>query len=501
MIQKITALLKDKSRIEKLKKPVANIKKSIEDYFFLRGVTIKKIWIPTAAVVLCGTVFLLGTNAVKVDAVDSIPVAEENLIEAYAVYYRGEHIGIVENKDQADAILNSIQQDFQEQYRMETMLNENIEVEKIMTESRFLSNLTDIKKIVASSIDVKVKAAVLQIDGKDIAVLKDEDSIQRVLERVKEPYKKAIEEEGNALKDIAFEENVEIKYSYVNYSAIENEEEVYKKLIGETEEKQIYTVQEGDTLWDIARAHDMTVEEILQANSMKETDLLKIGMELNLVVPEKQLNVVTVEEIRYTEEIPFETETQKSDSLYTDQTKVVQEGQKGEREIVAKIKRYNGVEKEREIVSETVTKEPVNKVVMKGTKSRPSKVVASRGSGTFIWPTRGRISSRFGQRWGRLHAGIDIANSKGTPIYAAASGTVTFAGYSGSYGKLVKISHGNGLETRYGHMSSIAVSSGSKVKQGQLIGYMGSTGRSTGSHLHFEVRVNGKAVNPLKYLK
>ena len=175
MIQKITALLKDKSRIEKLKKPVANIKKSIEDYFFLRGVTIKKIWIPTAAVVLCGTVFLLGTNAVKVDAVDSIPVAEENLIEAYAVYYRGEHIGIVENKDQADAILNSIQQDFQEQYRMETMLNENIEVEKIMTESRFLSNLTDIKKIVASSIDVKVKAAVLQIDGKDIAVLKDED--------------------------------------------------------------------------------------------------------------------------------------------------------------------------------------------------------------------------------------------------------------------------------------------------------------------------------------
>lgn len=507
MMQKITALLKvDKDRIEKLKQSIKqsikNIRKPIEDYFFLRGITIKKVWIPTAAVFLCGTVSLLGANAVKVDAVDSLPVAEQNLIEACAVYYRGEHIGIVENKKQTDMVLKSIQEDFEEQYHMETMLNENVEIEEIMTESRFLSNLKDIKKIIASSIDVKVKAAVLQIDGEDVAVLKNEDSANWVLEKIKEPYEKAVEEKGNDLKDIAFEENIDIKYSYVNYSAIEDEGEVYKKLIGETEEKQIYTVQEGDTLWDIARAHNMTVEEILLANSsMKETDVLKIGMELNLIVPEKMLNVVTVEEIQYTEEIPFETETQKSNSMYTNQSKVVQEGQKGEQLVVAKVKKYNGIEKEREIVSKTVTKEPVNKIVMKGTKTPPSNIVASRGSGTFIWPTNGRISSKFGTRWGRLHAGIDIANSKGTPIYAAASGTVTFSGYSGNYGKMVKISHGNGLETRYAHMSSIAVSKGSSVKKGQLIGYMGSTGNSTGSHLHFEVRVNGKAVNPLNYLK
>jgi len=503
MLQKITALLKiDKSRTEKLKKSVTNIGKAIEDYFFLRGINIKKVWIPATTAVLCGTVLFFGANAVKVNAVDSLPIVEQNLIGAYAVYYRGEHIGIVENKNQTDAILKSIQKDFEEQYHMETMLNENIEIEKIMTESRFLSNLSDIKKIIASNIDVKVKAAVLQIDGQDIAVLKNEDSVEWVLKKVKEPYEKEAQEKGSDLKDIAFEEDVEIKYSYVDYSMIEDEDEVYKKLLGETEEKQTYIVQEGDTLWDISRAYNMTVEEVLLANpSVKETDVLKIGMELNMIVPEKQLNVVTVEEIRYTEEIPFETETQKSNSMYTNQTKIVQEGQKGEQEVVAKVKKYNGVEKEREIVSKTIIKEPVNKVVMVGTKSPISNIVASRGNGTFAWPTQGSISSRFGTRWGRLHAGVDIANSKGTPIYAAASGTVTFAGSSGNYGKLVKISHGNGLETRYAHMSSIVVSKGRSVKKGQLIGYMGSTGNSTGSHLHFEVRVNGKAVNPLQYLK
>ena len=121
-------------------------------------------------------------------------------------------------------------------------------------------------------------------------------------------------------------------------------------------------------------------------------------------------------------------------------------------------------------------------------------------AGRLAWPTKGRITSRFGRRWGRLHKGIDIANSKGTPIYAADSGTVTFAGRQGGYGRMVKISHGGGLTTLYAHMSSIKVKSGQKVSKGQVIGYMGSTGNSTGPHLHFEVRVNDNPKNPLKYL-
>ena len=116
-----------------------------------------------------------------------------------------------------------------------------------------------------------------------------------------------------------------------------------------------------------------------------------------------------------------------------------------------------------------------------------------------IWPCAGPITSGYGMRWGRLHAGIDIGAGYGTPIHAAASGNVIFAGWMGGYGNFVIIDHGGGMATAYAHQSSIAVGGGS-VSQGQVIGYVGSTGPSTGPHLHFEVRINGSPVDPLGYL-
>jgi murein DD-endopeptidase MepM/ murein hydrolase activator NlpD len=125
---------------------------------------------------------------------------------------------------------------------------------------------------------------------------------------------------------------------------------------------------------------------------------------------------------------------------------------------------------------------------------------AATGNGTFIWPVNGPVTSPFGMRWGRLHAGIDIGAGMGTPIHAAGSGTVIYSGWMGGYGNLVVIDHGNGLATAYAHQSSIAVGVGQAVAQGDTIGYVGSTGHSFGPHLHFEVRVNGAAVDPLGYL-
>jgi murein DD-endopeptidase MepM/ murein hydrolase activator NlpD len=123
-----------------------------------------------------------------------------------------------------------------------------------------------------------------------------------------------------------------------------------------------------------------------------------------------------------------------------------------------------------------------------------------QGSGRFIWPLNGTLTSPFGYRWGRLHAGIDIAVPEGTPIRAADSGTVAIAGWVGGYGNYTCINHGGGMSTCYGHQSSIGVSVGSGVSQGQVIGYSGNTGNSTGPHLHFEVRVNGQPVDPMGYL-
>ena len=123
-----------------------------------------------------------------------------------------------------------------------------------------------------------------------------------------------------------------------------------------------------------------------------------------------------------------------------------------------------------------------------------------QGSGTFIWPVNGTFTSPFGYRWGRLHAGIDIAVPEGTPIRAADSGRVIIAGWTGGYGNYTCISHSGSLSTCYGHQSRIATSVGANVSKGQVIGYSGNTGNSTGPHLHFEVRVNGNPVDPMGYL-
>ena len=129
-----------------------------------------------------------------------------------------------------------------------------------------------------------------------------------------------------------------------------------------------------------------------------------------------------------------------------------------------------------------------------------SAIVPPTGSGLLAWPVSGPVTSGFGPRWGRMHEGIDIAVGLGTPVRAAAAGTVIYAGWLGGYGNLVVVDHGGGLSTAYAHNTSFAMSVGQSVAAGQVVSYSGSTGNSSGPHVHFEVRVNGSAVDPLGYL-
>ncbi|MEA2461991.1 MAG: hypothetical protein QOH90_2168, partial [Actinomycetota bacterium] len=121
-------------------------------------------------------------------------------------------------------------------------------------------------------------------------------------------------------------------------------------------------------------------------------------------------------------------------------------------------------------------------------------------SGNFIWPVNGPIVSPFGMRWGRLHAGVDIAVPSGTPVHAAAAGTVQLASPTSGYGNYVCIAHGGGISTCYAHNTSFSTSAGAHVSQGQVIAISGCTGHCFGPHVHFEVRVNGAPVDPLGYL-
>jgi murein DD-endopeptidase MepM/ murein hydrolase activator NlpD len=155
---------------------------------------------------------------------------------------------------------------------------------------------------------------------------------------------------------------------------------------------------------------------------------------------------------------------------------------------------------EREFVDEANGLNPVSRSVA-------ARIVASSAPGDstpsshgLIWPVNGPVTSPFGWRWGRMHEGLDIGVGYGTPIHAAAGGTTIYAGWESGYGNFVVIDHGGGMATAYGHQSAIAVHVGEPVAQGQVIGYVGCTGHCFGPHLHFEVRINGQAVDPLGYL-
>ncbi len=207
----------------------------------------------------------------------------------------------------------------------------------------------------------------------------------------------------------------------------------------------------------------------------------------------------------YSEIISCEIERIETDELYVGQTEVVVEGENGIAENVYEISYADGEEVDRKLVSSTVIVAPKNRIERVGTKEYPS----TAPTGSFMWPLQEsfQITSYYGiqrngfESKGEYHLGLDLAGPKlGAPIYAADGGVVTFAGERGSYGLLIKIQHEDGVETYYAHMSQIDVQVGDRVYKGQKIAEIGRSGVATGVHLHFEVRIDGRTVNPLNYL-
>ncbi len=215
----------------------------------------------------------------------------------------------------------------------------------------------------------------------------------------------------------------------------------------------------------------------------------------------KTLQVKTTVTIRKQTAIPFNSVTRKTDTRYVGDSVKAVIGQNGIEESLERIVYVNGKETERELLESVVVKTPVDEVVVIGTKK---KSVSSALTSSFkpIWPLKKVPQQVISSYWGdgRNHQALDIASPSGTPIYAAQSGTVVTSTYISSYGNYIIIDHGNGYQTCYAHASKLYVSVGESVAQGQVVAAVGSTGNSTGNHLHFEIRKNGVKVDPALYL-
>lgn len=338
----------------------------------------------------------------------------------------------------------------------------------------------------------------LYIDDQFICSTDEADSILTVLDEYREQYR----DEGDTESKMQFVQKISLVDGVYPASSIMATSEFKTLLNTEIEGEKYYTVEAGDAPLSIAAYFGVGYKELCNMNPGLDSGDIHVGDKLIVSKSVSMLNVTNTKREVYTEEIKYGTNITKSDKYYNTYRKVTKAGVPGEQEVTALVTYEDGIVVNRQVLTTTVITEPIPQEVTVGTKIPlvPSKNPAASSSG-FIWPTiGGYVSCPF--RGYRGHTGMDIAGcGYGTNIYAAASGTVVKVVWGkAGYGYYIIIDHGDGIQTLYGHNSNLYVKVGQYVNQGDVIAAMGSTGNSTGNHCHFEIRMNGVAVNPANYV-
>lgn len=339
-------------------------------------------------------------------------------------------------------------------------------------------------------------------DGQFVGALTDETELKNILSSRLEEIKKQPD-----VIDAVYKNGIEYRKGVYRTDTLTDASSIMEFLNSGTEEKR-YVVEEGDSLYLIAENNGITFEKLLELNPelMENPDLCVIGTELVVERSSSNLPVVITKEVKEKAVLPYETQTVESDSLFVGETEVLVDGVNGECENLLHITYEGSTELSREVIASSVTADAVPEMIAVGVRQREavgtpdSEETVLEGNGMFMWPVNGGyISDVFGSN--RNHKGLDIAAPEGTDVYAAAEGKVIAAGWNtGGYGYFVMIDHGNGYATLYGHLSKVIASNGAEVKCGDLIGEVGTTGDSTGNHLHFEVRYQNVCQNPASYI-
>ncbi|MDR1692538.1 MAG: peptidoglycan DD-metalloendopeptidase family protein [Oscillospiraceae bacterium] len=342
-------------------------------------------------------------------------------------------------------------------------------------EESILNNISDIDRL-----------SVLTVDGEVIAATQDPDSITAALNTVL----------GNGTN--SFLQDVRIESQLNSVSLLRTTDEIVRDLTRLTREEIRVTVRGGETAEEIAAAHGLSLSALQELNRNADLSALTEGQSVLVQKAKPFLSVVSTEPITYEQPVPYETEYTDDPTLWVGSSKVMTEGEDGVELVRATNTSVDGYEPTMAVNGSLLIEEPVTEVIAVGSRTRDA-------TGTFMRPSNGRVSSRFGRRkiWGSysMHYGLDFEGRLGDSVVASDGGVVTFAGKRAEYGLCVIIDHQNGYQTVYGHNSKIVVEKGQRVGKGEEIAKVGSTGRSTGPHVHFEILVNGVVKNPANYLE
>lgn len=358
----------------------------------------------------------------------------------YDVIYNGASVGVVKNTWEVTGNLEKINQTLSEQTNSDVKIREtDFEFEKVTKFGQNMMSLEELTDELEERDDLRVGIYMIAVKDGIVARLRSLDDAVSAIDDVIERYKR------------------------------ENPEEEYESI----EVTDLIKIIERDDQYPFFQEPD------------------QVSARLSEVVSVKTIQTIVSEEV-----VPYDIVYEETNVKYIGETDVKVAGLDGTLEVTTKVEKQNGEEIESVILASVVIEEPIDQVVLVGVK-----LPELAGDDACINPTRGTLTSRMGARWGREHKGIDIGAPVGTPIYAVADGVVTISSStSNGYGNMVKIDHGEGQVTLYAHCDELLVEAGQTIYQGQLIATVGSTGNTTGPHLHFEVLLNGVNVDPLAFV-
>lgn len=339
------------------------------------------------------------------------------------------------------------------------------------------------------------------LNGVFMGAMFDNTDVKNTLEGILDKYRTAYPQ-----AEISFADNIEYETAglYLSGSIIDTDW-LISQLTGIKKGASYYIVEEGDTQQSICDKLKLTMAQLELMNpGFSEMELHAENSIKRLEeIPFLSVNVTVSE--NYDTYVDYDTRYYSDNTLYTGVTRVTTEGVEGVNNVTAKVTYVNSFETKRTIINSQVVSRPVTEQIAQGTKPTPESIYSpdDAGYGKYIWPVDGGHISELAWWDGGYggHVGIDIVKEYGAAIFAGASGTVTHAGWMGDFGNLVIIDHGNGYQTYYAHCSTIYVSVGQQVTQGEFIAAMGATGYVTGTHLHFEVKHGLTSLNPVDYLE
>ncbi len=419
---------------------------------------------------------------------------------AISVVCNGEELGIISSESEFEAAEQEVAQRIASAEGDVNMTFHPTYTLKIVSEEdQYVDSQTLANKLIAGSAESLSEAYGVYVDGEFIGAVEDKEAVASEMDRILAEYASSLDDMVNEVyyaKEITYQSGIYLT------SSVSTSQEILDILTAVEDTEDRYVVQSSDSPQLIAAKFNMELAELEKLNPKLEENFEE-GMLVKVITTERYIPIAHTKNMTVTSYIDYETVDVETSALNLGERELIAKGVMGEKTSDVLVTYVNGIETSREVLSSAITKEPVPEQIGIGTYSPEpaSESTVIMGNGMFGWPVGGGYISD-GYISDRNHKGIDIAAPYKTEVYASGSGTVIAAGWnSGGYGNYVIIEHENGYSTLYAHCSVVIAVEGQEVEKGQLIGYVGSTGNSTGNHVHFEVRVNNICTNPCDYLR